>query len=168
MADTIEPWSKLGTSKGRLILVQDEAKTDELFTYLYRHADAREAVFVYLDESFDVMQGVRANKDLRRLIQQGGELNVGTIIINQRPKWVDATFVSESEYLYVGHLRRFDDRKFLAENVLDERTEQLVLQVQPLYTWVFINQIDPGKSFRFRLKVPESTEEKVRGNEEEE
>jgi hypothetical protein len=152
-ATTIEPWTKLG-GRGRLFLVQDEAKTEELFTYLYRHADAREAVFLYLDESFDVMQGIRANRDLRRLIQQGGELNVGTIIINQRPRFIDATFITESEYLYIGHLRRLDDRKFLAENVLDERTAGLVQQVQPLYTWVYINQIEPEKSFRFKLKVP--------------
>ena len=132
-------------------VVQDESKVNELFLWLYSHADARRPVLVYLDESFDMMHGSSANKPLRKLYQQGRELGIGILTVNQRPRGIDRVWLTEAEYLIVGTIRHYEDLVYLAKNANAPRgTFDAPL---PRYVFQFVDQSGGRPNRQFRLKL---------------
>lgn len=131
-----------------VFIVQDDDRLKRLFRELYERADARRNCLLYLDESFDVMSGYKANRDLRRLIQEGGEIGVGVRIINQRPRDIDRIFLTESEYLTVGTIRHPDDLVYLRKNV--DGDPRLFARPLPPYHWLHFNRLN-SQTHLFRL-----------------
>lgn len=131
-------------------VIQDTEDCLEFFDWILKHHDVRKPVLIYLDESFDFMRGVRAYPLLRKIIQMGREMGIGILIVNQRPSYVDATFISESERLYVGTLHNVNDRKKLADTVAIPNAQDLLIPM-PKHTFWLINQAKPESSFQFRL-----------------
>lgn len=133
-------------------VVQDEEVQHALYDWLYEHSDVRRPSLLYLDESFDLQKATRADPSFRRLLQQGREIGVGAWVINQRPKWIDATFITEAQHLFIGRLARLDDRKALADAVMDEQAADEVLEPLPPYWWLWIDQsAHPSRYVRFTL-----------------
>lgn len=133
-----------------VFVVQDEERVKRLFRELYDRADARRNCLLFLDESFDVMSGYKANRDLRRLIQEGGEIGVGVRIINQRPRDIDRIFLTESEYLTVGTIRHPDDLVYLRKNA--DADPRLFVRPLPPYHWLHFNRIS-GQTHLFKLQL---------------
>lgn len=134
----------------RIFLVQDHAKTLELYSYLFEHADVRQPVMVYNDESFDMHRAGQVDWRFRRLVQMGREKGIGHITVNQRPKRIDVTLISESERLYVGTLHNVNDRKALADTVSVPNAKELLVPM-PQHVFWMIDQSRPENSVKFRI-----------------
>lgn len=133
------------------VVIQDEGKVNEFFTWLYREADARRPWLVFLDESFDMMHGSSANRGLRRLYQQGREIGVGILTINQRPRGIDRVWLTEAEYLIVGTIRHYEDLKYLSQTA--NAPKGTFDKPLPRYVFQFIDQTGGRLNRLFRLKL---------------
>jgi len=135
----------------RTFLVQGVEKTFELFDWLFHNADVRIPTLLFNDESFDFMRGVRADPSFRRIVQLGRELGIGHVTINQRPSWIDATLLSESERLYVGSLNYAGDRKKVAEIAAIEDARRLLSPLRRRH-FLMVDQTQ-GIAQEFTLKA---------------
>jgi len=136
---------------GAALVIQDSAKINEFFEWLYREADARRPWLVFLDESFDMMHGSSANRGLRRLYQQGREIGVGILTINQRPRGIDRVWLTEAEYLIVGTIRHYEDLKYLGQTA--NAPKGTFDKPLPRYVFQFIDQTGGRLNRLFRLKL---------------
>lgn len=142
---------ELRSKKQKVFICQDPDECIGLFSWMFTNHDIRKRkMLCYLDESFDFVKNVRANPELRKLIQMGRELGIGMVIVNQRPSYIDATFISEANRLYIGTLHNSNDRKRLAETVAIPRAKELLVPMEKHTFWM-INQNKPEGSFQFRL-----------------
>lgn len=134
--------SKWSFTYGRhALLIQDEELMNDYFQWLYKHAKWSEKRLIFSDETFG-WGGPRGNPHFRRLMQEGGERGVGMVNINQRPRGLETTILSEAEQVYVGHVRRGDDRDFLRQNLdVDGKIPLL-----PPYHWLLIDQANPART----------------------
>lgn len=123
-----------------------------LYGYLFQHADVRRPVMLYNDESMDQHKNGLLDYRMKRVIQMGREKGMGHITLNQRPKRIDVTLISESERLYVGTLHNVNDRKALADTVAVPDARRL-LTAMPMHQFWMIDQVHPERSKRFTLKL---------------
>jgi len=138
-------------NKGQAILIQDKDLMDHYFEWLYRHSKWSEKRLVFSDETFG-WGGPRGNPGFRRLMQEGGERGVGMLNINQRPRGLESTILSEAEQVYVGHVRKGDDRLFLSQNLdVDGR-----LPLLPPYHWLLVDQAHPARSSKKPFSLGDS------------
>ena len=142
---------ELRPRKQKVFLCQDPEECNNLFSWMFINHDIRKRkMLCYLDESFDFVKNVRAQPELRKLIQMGRELGIGLVIVNQRPSYIDATFISEANRLYIGTLHNSNDRKRLADTVAIPNAKELLVPMQKHTFWM-VNQNKPEGSFQFRL-----------------
>lgn len=131
------------------VVLQEPDAIDETVDWLYHNATVQRPSMLYLDESFDFMRGSsRSTPGIRKLQQQGREIGVGTVIVNQRPKWVDATFLTEAEIFYVGKLFDIRDRETMTEYCQGAPRKVLdaVENGMPRFQWAFVDRVDWEKS----------------------
>jgi hypothetical protein len=124
---------------------------DELFAWLYEHADVRKPAMVYIDESVDFMAMHRAMYSLRRLVQQGREIGVGLVIVHQRPAWIDQTFFSESQRIICGSLYQPDDLKRMMDQCRKPSLRKVLATTLPARTWAYLDQQTPANSRLFKF-----------------
>lgn len=137
---------------GGVWIVQERESMEELYDWLYKNAGARYPTWVVADETFDMQKGVRADRGFRRLIQEGRQLGIGMIMINQRPVWIDKAMLSETQYFYIGRLGYGEDRQFLVKS-LPDRYRPLLIEEPARHSWAFIDRLDPERSRVFSLRV---------------
>lgn len=136
----------------RTFLIQSHAKSLEFFSHIFEAADVRRPTLLYMDETHDYFRGGRADYRLRRIIQMGRERGIGVILINQLLRFIDTTFVSESERIFVGTLHHINDRKRLAETVAIPEPKRLLVPMDARIFWM-IDQATPANSLKFTVKV---------------
>lgn len=132
-----------------VFVVQDEASIHELCEWLYKHATVRRPSLLFADESFDLVSR-RQHDPFRRLIQQGREIGVGSVVINQRPANIDQTWITESQQLYVGRLTKPEDRDRMVKASAVEQAWPILAKPIPKFQWVYIDQ-ENERFTRFRL-----------------
>ena len=96
-------------------LIHSQGLALRMFDWLFKHSNVRRPVLIYNDESLDIHRGNLVDYRFKRIIQMGREKGLGHVTINQRPKRIDTTLISESDRLYVGNLNNVNDRIALAE-----------------------------------------------------
>lgn len=145
----------LGTTPkfGRLsgvILIHDLGAALDVFERVFDESDVRRPVLLYNDESMDFHRNGLVDYRFKRIIQMGREKGLGHITINQRPKRIDVTLISESERLYIGTLHNINDRRALFETVALPDAKRL-LEPMPEHTFWMIDQAHAENSKRFTL-----------------
>lgn len=121
-----------------------------MFEWAFTNADVRRPILFYNDESMDLHRNGVVDYRFKRIIQMGREKGLGHITINQRPKRIDVTLISESERIYVGTLHNINDRKALYETVAIPDAKRLLEPMDPHVFWM-IDQKEPRNSHRFML-----------------
>jgi len=132
------------------VLIHDLGTALELFDYAFEHADVRKPVLFYNDESMDLHRNGMVDYRFKRIVQMGREKGLGHITINQRPKRIDVTLISESERIYIGTLHNINDRRALYETVAIADAKRL-LEPMPAHVFWMVDQKDPANSRRFTL-----------------
>lgn len=137
--------------RGGAVVIQGEDQIKAFYPWAFQHHDIKQPMVVFLDESFDTMSGNRADPNLRRLIQMGRELGIGTLVINQRPHYIDRTFITEADRLFYGHLNSEQDRIFVLDEtgLRDKGVSELKI---PKFHWWSIDQSNPDNDFFFKFK----------------
>lgn len=131
-------------------VVQDVGVALELYDKLFKEADVRYPVMIYNDESMDLHRSGLLDYRFKRIVQMGREKGIGHITINQRPKRIDVTLISESERLYVGTLHNINDRRALSETVSIPEAKKLLTPMGRHVFWM-IDQVHPERSIKVRL-----------------
>ena len=138
--------------RGGVRIIQDEESAEYFCEWIFNHHDIRRPVLIYFDETFDIMgSGHRANPALRRIIQMGRELGIGLLLINQRPSWIDRTFMTEADVIYYGQLHSRNDRLYVLEETAVREKFGIDDSPVPPFCWWKINQKNPDESFYFTL-----------------
>lgn len=133
-----------------VFVIQDVGLALQTFDRLFKKSDVRKPVMIYNDESMDFHRNGLVDYRFKRIIQMGREKGLGHITINQRPKRIDTTLISESERLYVGTLHNINDRKALEETVSIPNSKNLLIPMERHVFWM-IDQVKPEFSMRFRI-----------------
>lgn len=137
----------------KVFVVQDTETALEVFNYLLDKHDVRNPTMLYLDESMVFVGTTRASPGLRAIIQMGREMGIGTAIINQRPAWIDKTFLSESDRLYVGTLFNPEDCKTVASYAPTNIRPRLLDPLPQKHFWL-VDRLKPAESMYFKLHIP--------------
>lgn len=139
----------------RRVSVYQHADTDALFWHLHKHADVRTPIILYADETLDILRNARASLDFRRLIQQGRARGITMVMINQRPKWIDKTMVSDVEYLHVGRLGYQEDAKHTRKELVPTAISRQLPEDIEQHHWWFVDRIHPRRSRAYTLQQEE-------------
>ena len=99
--------NELPTSPGIYIVHPHPDDIDDLSAQ-FRAVWERGHIGLYIDEGFIVG---RQNRWFRTILTQGRSLRIPTIVLSQRPVYLDKFVLTESEYLQVFQLQHEDDIK---------------------------------------------------------
>lgn len=98
-------------------IVTDVGDFLRLCDWLIKNSDVNTPTLLNVDESIDLMKGVLAHQSFRRISQLGRELGIGLNILNQRPTYIDGTWISESQNIYMSSLMKVADRRRVYDNI---------------------------------------------------
>jgi hypothetical protein len=104
---------------------EDEDAIEDLFLKIWRQGN----IGVYIDEGAELN---RFSKGFRRILTQGRSLNIETIVLSQRPAWIDRYIMSESEYYGILRLNTILDR-----DTIRKETGIPVNYTLPPYHWLW-------------------------------
>lgn len=79
---------------------------------------------VYIDELYQLHKSGRAGPGIVGLWTRGREMGFTTLAATQRPAWISAFCLTESDYFYVFNIRSLDDRKKLCQSLGNEEYMQ--------------------------------------------
>jgi len=132
-----------------VFVIQSVSKALAFLRYRLAHPDVVHPCLVVFLESMHFIGHARADVEVRQVLQLGRQLGMGAMLIHQTPTWVDGTFMSESDRLYVGHLRKLDHRKRVVESVALQDARRFMDAVPPRFWWM-IDQAT-GRAYYFSL-----------------
>ena len=84
----------------------NDAVEKMLSKIINRAVESRIGSGIYFDEGYSIPKGSPA---YRRILTQGRSLNVPTITLTQRPRWLDVFAFSEADFLQLFRLNRKED-----------------------------------------------------------
>ena len=88
----------------------DRDSWNEVFTWIYQ----KQNLTLYVDEAYSVIQRGVPPQMFVAIIVQGRSLNIRTITCSQRPVWIPAELLSESEHYICFHVKKPEDREVMA------------------------------------------------------
>ncbi|PWT73351.1 MAG: hypothetical protein C5B59_13680 [Bacteroidetes bacterium] len=136
-----------------VLVVRENSDALRFFDWLLEHSDVNHPSLVCMDESIEVMHGVQAHKSFRRITQMGRERGIGCIILNQRPTYIDGTWLSESQYVYCGTLIKANDIRRVIDNVKAPDAEEKLLSIENDHEFVQFDQKGRLARGPFKLRL---------------
>ena len=136
-----------------VLVITENSDALRFFDWLLENSDVRTPSLVCMDESIEVMHGVQAHKSFRRVTQLGRERGIGCIILNQRPTYIDGTWLSESQNVYCGTLIKANDIRRVIDNVKAPDAEDKILKIQEDHQFVQFDQKERIARGPFKLTL---------------
>lgn len=136
-----------------VFVIQSVPKALSYLMWRLKHPDVIRPTLAVFDESVQFIGHTRADAPVRETLQLGREIGLGSVLIHQTPTWVDNTFASESERLFVGHLGDEEHRKKIMRwAALPKEGKARFADPVPMHTWWMIDQ-RAGRAYSFTLNL---------------